>query len=937
MEVKDIIIGSDFAGPLVDVAPAASNSTIRDTRALDKVRALPEATRISLITNTVLNLGSDTMVGVNMEKSAANLAWNYGGNKTECGLLRFALELSALDETTASSTITKSAIQKAAGAENTDSPWVNGVVKDIRGGNKIPYGKNKFNYPDGAKLFPFNSEKKKMTIVVKWDDDTYRVITKGGPDVLLGKTVGAERCCCSELDVGDGTTVPFADHAQEILARIPTIQSKGLRTLCIAYKDYSSSELSVLAKEHAALAKAEAEAGDGDAAEKESDADGSALDLSCLREAPLLKDMTFHAVFGIQDPPRAEVPRAVTRCKEAGIVVRMCTGDVVNTALAIAIQCNLLEDEGKWDAGNNPKYDESGKLNTKFDGHVAFARVYKVENGRVDMEKFKELSQKPTFDVNTYDVELVMQGPVEGRPYWPVRHDKAYDRGNPLTWETGSVLKRYEYTSNGTPDMTSELVVDGDGDDLKHLVPTQKWVGMDGLLFRSIVFDFQKNIYRPDNQGKEAGMFDKIWPDLRVLARCQPSDKQILVRGLIESKLYKHKVWRDHLGGFRGTHNDQEVVAVTGDGTNDAPALNTADIGFAMGIQGTDVAKEAADIILNDDDFTAIVKSCMWGRNVYDAIAKFVQFQLTVNVAAVVIAITGAFTIKKSPLTAVQMLWVNLIMDALAALALATEPPTLELLKRKPFGRNKRLLSNKMFRFIFGAAFYQLVVLFVTLYLGPWLFGGWIGVCTSKNARLEELDAFGNATGVFVENSDEWKYGQGHCTDEYKLVSGNTSPELTQHYTIIFNVFVMMQLFQEINARELKDDFCGNFKGIYKNFYFISILVLTLVLQVAFVMIPGINIGLDCYALALTWQQWLLIMALSFGMLIWGMLLRLVNTNLCPKYGTCCGMNPDQEAARPWYLCCCFKASGAGGTAKSAYNIGKVSLAQRDAMSARDE
>ena len=280
---------------------------------------------------------------------------------------------------------------------------------------------------------------------------------------------------------------------------------------------------------------------------------------------------------------------------------------------------------------------------------------------------------------------------------------------------------------------------------------------MDGLLFRSIVFDFQKNIYRPDKQGKAAGMFDKLWPDLRVLARCQPSDKQILVRGLIESKMYKHRMWTEHLGGFKGTHNDQEVVAVTGDGTNDAPALNTADIGFAMGIQvsafvlfnrdmfscesclltrlltrltrsphpptsptlpiqGTDVAKEAADIILNDDDFTAIVKSCMWGRNVYDAIAKFVQFQLTVNVAAVVIAITGAFTIKKSPLTAVQMLWVNLIMDALAALALATEPPTLALLKRKPFGRNKRLLSNKMLRFIFGAAAYQVSVFYVPLH-----------------------------------------------------------------------------------------------------------------------------------------------------------------------------------------------------------------------------
>ena len=164
-----------------------------------------------------------------------------------------------------------------------------------------------------------------MTIVVKWDDVTYRVITKGGPDVLLGKTAGAESCCCSKLDVGDGTTVAFADHADDILAQIPVLQSKGLRTLCIAYKDFTEAELRSLAAEHAAAAAAEA-ADEGAAAASADDvvveAVGSDLDLSQLLEAPLLTEMTFHAVFGIQDPPRAEVPRAVNRCKEA---VRSCT------------------------------------------------------------------------------------------------------------------------------------------------------------------------------------------------------------------------------------------------------------------------------------------------------------------------------------------------------------------------------------------------------------------------------------------------------------------------------------------------------------------------------------------------------------------------------------------------------------------------------------
>ena len=108
-----------------------------------------------------------------------------------------------------------------------------------------------------------------------------------------------------------------------------------------------------------------------------------------------------------------------------------------------------------------------------------------------------------------------------------------------------------------------------------------------------------------------------------------------------------------------------------------------ADVGFAMGIAGTDVAKEASDIILTDDNFTSIVKAVMWGRNVYDSIAKFLQFQLTVNVVAVVVAFIGSCAIQDSPLKAVQMLWVNLIMDTLASLALATELPTPELLLRQ--------------------------------------------------------------------------------------------------------------------------------------------------------------------------------------------------------------------------------------------------------------
>ena len=143
--------------------------------------------------------------------------------------------------------------------------------------------------------------------------------------------------------------------------------------------------------------------------------------------------------------------------------------------------------------------------------------------------------------------------------------------------------------------------------------------------------DFNKRIR--DSSGKvQQHLFDKVWPRLRVLARSSPSDKYTLVKHIISSKL----------------NPNREVVAVTGDGTNDGPALKKADVGFAMGIAGTDVAKEASDIILTDDNFTSIVKAVMWGRNVYDSIAKFLQFQLTVNIVAVIVAFIGAFAIEVS-------------------------------------------------------------------------------------------------------------------------------------------------------------------------------------------------------------------------------------------------------------------------------------------------
>ncbi|ODQ79153.1 hypothetical protein BABINDRAFT_162208 [Babjeviella inositovora NRRL Y-12698] len=197
----------------------------------------------------------------------------------------------------------------------------------------------------------------------------------------------------------------------------------------------------------------------------------------------------------------------------------------------------------------------------------------------------------------------------------------------------------------------------------------------------------------------------EIVPHLRVLARSSPEDKKILVQTL---------------------KNMGEVVAVTGDGTNDAPALKLADVGFSMGIAGTEVAREASDIILMTDDFSAIVKAIVWGRTVATSIKKFIQFQLTVNVTAVVLTFVSAVADKEgtSVLTAVQLLWVNLIMDTLAALALATDRPDDNMLKRKPAGRTAPLISVSMWKMILLQSSMQLIITFVLHFAGVRIFFG---------------------------------------------------------------------------------------------------------------------------------------------------------------------------------------------------------------------
>ncbi|XP_068205646.1 plasma membrane calcium-transporting ATPase 4-like [Palaemon carinicauda] len=334
--------------------------------------------------------------------------------------------------------------------------------------------------------------------------------------------------------------------------------------------------------------------------------------------------------------------------------------------------------------------------------------------------------------------------------------------------------------------------------------------GKEGLIIDSKEFN---NRIRDEKGEVSQILLDNLWPKLRVLARSSPQDKYILVKGIINSKVDKMR----------------QVVAVTGDGTNDGPALKKADVGFAMGITGTAVAKEACDIVLTDDNFTSIVKAVMWGRNVYDSIAKFLQFQLTVNVVAVTVAFVSTCIISDTPLKTVQMLWVNLIMDTLASLALATEPPSITLLHRLPYGRTSPLISRIMARNIFGQGVFMVAVIFLLLFYGH---------------ELLNIE-----TGLYAEMG---------------------APP-SQHFTMVFNVFVMMTLFNEVNARKLHGE-PNVFQGITKNPIFYVIWVVTFASQVLIVQFGG-------YAFqtrGLTLDQWLWCVFFGFLVLLWGQLMNLV-------------------------------------------------------------
>ena len=317
-----------------------------------------------------------------------------------------------------------------------------------------------------------------------------------------------------------------------------------------------------------------------------------------------------------------------------------------------------------------------------------------------------------------------------------------------------------------------------------------------------------------DHQQKE------IIPKLQVLARSSPDDKRKLVKRLKE------------MG---------ETVAVTGDGTNDAPALKAADVGFSMNIAGTEIAKEASDIILMDDNFASIVLALMWGRAVNDAVRKFLQFQVTVNITAVLLAFISAVSSdrEESVLTAVQLLWVNLIMDTMAALALATDPPTRTILDRKPDPKSAPLISVTMWKMIIGQAIYQLTVTLILYFAGYSI----LNMSAPKGTHAHKM-------------------------------------EHRDHQTLVFNTFVWMQIFNSLNNRRLDNRF-NIFEGLFRNWFFIFIFFVMIAGQTIIIFVGGWGAFKAVPQSGRNWGIALVLGALSIPI---GIVVRLIPDELAAKF-----------------------------------------------------
>lgn len=293
--------------------------------------------------------------------------------------------------------------------------------------------------------------------------------------------------------------------------------------------------------------------------------------------------------------------------------------------------------------------------------------------------------------------------------------------------------------------------------------------------------------------------------DLKIISRARPMDKKRLVEAL---------------------QKKNQVVAVTGDGTNDAPALRAAHVGLSMG-DGTSVAKEASDITIIDNSFSSIGKAVMWGRSLYQNIQRFLLFQLTVNVTACFLVLCGAFMGTESPLTVTQMLWINLIMDTFAAMALASLPPSESVMKDQPRDRNAFILNKPMLREIIGVGGFFFLMLLGMLYI-------------FQHAEVNQL------------------------TDLLHLQLGAKGHVSTYELTLLFTTFVMTHFFYLFNARAFETGRSAlHFKGCNG---LLTIVAIILVGQIAMVELPGLQQFFNVEGLKLI--DWVII-TLGSSLVLW--------------------------------------------------------------------
>ena len=374
---------------------------------------------------------------------------------------------------------------------------------------------------------------------------------------------------------------------------------------------------------------------------------------------------------------------------------------------------------------------------------------------------------------------------------------------------------------------------------------------------------------------KNKERFHELTKNLKVMARSQPIHKYALVLGLKEM---------------------DKVVAVTGDGTNDAPALSKSDVGFSM-FDGTDIAKEASDIVILDNNFSSLVIAIIYGRNIYDNIRKFLQFQLTVNFCACLLVFICACIGNETPLTTIQMLWINLIMDSLGSLALATEPPYDELLHREPTRKEESIINGKMWKHIIIQSLVELILLIMLYLYAPKFIKEDDVVRLAENRLIEYCYTKfpGDPDNIIYGISTKWDdssikikpgFTNAFC-GKYKEDANDLSLAFeeyvrynagTAHMTIVFNVFVIYTLFNQLNCRVI-DDSLNIFIRISNNLFFPIITLCELVLQI--ILIEFGRDAFKCTERGLTLIQWLITIGFSAITFVLSFIIKFIPLDNC--------------------------------------------------------